>query len=1003
VTIVFCDLVGSTALGERLDAESVRYMMVRYFEQARRVIERHGGTVEKFVGDAVMAVFGVPVVHEDDALRAVRAAAELRDAVELLNLELERSHGERLQLRIGVNTGEVVTVAEEWLVTGDAVNVAARLEQAADPDEVLLGEPTYSLVRNAVRAEAVQPLVAKGKSEPLAAYRLFEVSAFGQAPLRAGTPVVGRGGELALLEREFDAVLTARRCRLVTVVGEPGVGKSRLAAELVEAIGARARVVRGACLSYGEGITYWAIAEIVRELAGIRLVHSAEQARQQIQHTASDRIVAAKIAQLLGLTEGVATVLETAWAVRQFLAAGAAEHPLVVLVDDIHWAEPALLDVLETLPGSIGEAPILAVCLARPELFESRPDWKPTVTLEPLGEADVTALLAKLLPDAPAGMRERLAAASAGNPLFAEELAAWALEGEFDSNALPTSLTALLGARIDRLDVEARDALERAAIEGELFHRGAVVELSAPESRSAVPGQIEALVDKELVRSAPASFVGEAAFRFKHILVRDAAYRATAKKLRAALHEQFANWLERLLGGRATEYEEILGYHLEQSYRYHAELGPVGDNGRALGERSASRLASAGQRAFARGDVAAATNLLQRATVLLPPGSRERIELLPDLVEALFEEGRLGDAEAVVDEGIELADALEDERLSALLRTRRGWLKVRIDPRGSSARALSETEQAISIFERLGDDLALALAWDVVTEVHALHGHGSAERAAAERGLLHAERARDERRQGHHRRARTATARHGSVHLDDVQEMIDDDLAWARQTGNLWLEALGIAGSALVHAARGDAVKGKELAARSMSIVSDLGIGLFPSKYLGSYVWWLTDDPVAAEAQLRESRDALVEAGEQGLLSLIAAHLAEALYRQGRYDEAEEMLSAAVAAGAEDDVGTQLYVRFTQAKLLARNGQVAEAEALAAETVALGAETDYVDWRCDSLLALGEVLRLNGRPSEAAQAIQQALDLWIAKGNVMFASRARALLAGLDASASAPT
>jgi class 3 adenylate cyclase/tetratricopeptide (TPR) repeat protein len=993
-------------MGERVDAESVQEMMLSYFHEMRGALEGHGGTVEKFIGDAVVAVFGVPESHEDDALRACRAAVEMQARLTSLNEQLERRFGTRIALRIGINTGEVVAgdpSSRETFVSGDSVNVAARLEQAAGPGEVLLGEPTYRLVRNAVRAEAVEPLAAKGKSEPLAAYRLLEVSAFGPPPRWAGTPLVGREGELALLEREFDAVLAARRCRLVTVVGEPGVGKSRLAAELVERIGARARVVRGACLSYGEGITYWAIAEIVRELAGIRDEHSAEQAGQHIRHTARDRVVAAKITQLLGLTEGIATVPETAWAVRQFLAAGAAEHPLVVLVDDIHWAEPALLDLLEALPVSIGEAPILAVCLARPELFESRPDWEATVRLEPLGQADVSALLAKLLPDAPAGMRERLAAASAGNPLFAEELAAWALEGELDSNALPTSLSALLGARLDRLDVKARDALERAAIEGELFHRGAVVQLSAPEYRSAVPGQIEALVDKDLVRSAPASFVGEAAFRFKHILVRDAAYRATAKKLRAALHEQFANWLERVVGRRATEYEEILGYHLEQSFRHRAELGPVAGEARALGERGARLLSSAGRRAISRGDVAAATNLLQRATALLPAGSRERIELVPDLVEALFEEGRLGEAEAVVVEGVELADALEDERLSALVRTRRAWLKVRVDPRGWSARALSEAEQAIPIFERLGDDLALALAWDVVTEVHALHGHGAAERAAAERGLFHAERARDERRQGHHRRARTATARHGSVHLDDVQEMIDGDLAWARRTGSLGLEALVVAGSGLVHAARGDPVKGKEVAARGMSIASDLGMGLFVAKYLGCYVWWLTNDPVAAEAQLRESREALVEAGEQGVLSTIEAHLADALYRQGRYDEAEEVLSAAAARSAEDDVATQLYVRLTRAKLLARNGRADEAAALAAQAVALGAETDYVDWRGDSLLALGEVLRLAGRPSEAAQAFEQALDLWVAKGNVMFASRARDLLAGLDASASAPT
>ena len=355
-TLVFCDVSGSTALGERVDAETVRSLMLSYFQEMREALERHGGTVEKFVGDAVLAVFGVPDTHEDDALRACRAALEMQARLASLNEEFERRYETRIALRVGVNTGEVVAgdaSSRETFVTGDPVNAAARLEQAAGPGEVLIGEPTYRLVRDSVAVEAVEPLTAKGKSEPLAAYRLLEVAGLGPLPRRSGTPLVGREQELMLLEREFDAAVAERRCRLVTVVGEPGVGKSRLAAELVTRVGARARAVRGGCLSYGEGITYWAMGQIVRDLAGIGDEHSAIQARARIDAVCGDApdgaTVAAQIAQLLGIREGVTTAEEIAWAVKRFLAAAAEERPLLVLVDDIHWAEPALFELLARL------------------------------------------------------------------------------------------------------------------------------------------------------------------------------------------------------------------------------------------------------------------------------------------------------------------------------------------------------------------------------------------------------------------------------------------------------------------------------------------------------------------------------------------------------------------------------------------------------------------------------------------------------------------------------
>src|SRR4051794_29666841 len=402
-TLLFCDMSGSTAMGERVDAESVRSLMLSYFHEMRAALERHGGTVEKFVGDAVLAVFGVPTAHEDDALRACRAAVEMQARLASLNEEFEHRFGTRIALRIGLCTGEVVAgdaSGRETFVTGDPVNVAARLEQAAGPGEVLIGEPTLALVRAAVRAEAIEPLSARGKSDPVPAYRLLGVEDFAPVPRRVHTRFTGRGTQLDLLERAFRGV-AAGASRGFTIVGEPGVGKSRLVEEFVSQVGTRARMVRGSCLSYGDGITYWAVAQVVRELARVLDEHSPAQAQALIEaHVArlpNRKAVAANIAQLLGLSDTTATGEETAAAIGDFLAAGAGDRPLVVLVDDIQWAEPTLLQLLAGLPAAIGGAPVLLLFLARPELLEHRPEWPVALQLEPFDGREVEELLGGLL------------------------------------------------------------------------------------------------------------------------------------------------------------------------------------------------------------------------------------------------------------------------------------------------------------------------------------------------------------------------------------------------------------------------------------------------------------------------------------------------------------------------------------------------------------------------------------------------------------------------------
>jgi class 3 adenylate cyclase len=554
VTVLFCDVTGSTALGEAADPEAVRALLARYFRRMRGIVESHGGTVEKFIGDAVMAVFGVPRVHEDDALRAVRAACEMRDVLPELGV----------QARIGLNTGEVVTGTEERLATGDAVNVAARLEQAAARGEILMGEATLALVHEAVKAEELAPLELKGKGQRVAAFRLVSVH---EAPNRRHeTHFVGRVRELGRLREAWQQVCAEQRCELVTVVGDAGVGKSRLTAELLSAIDAH--VVSGRCLPYGDGITYWPVVEVIKQLDSLP----------------SDPGAAAAVRSLLGETEESTSAEEIAWGFRKLLEEQA---PLVCLFDDIQWGEEAFLDLVEHVALLSTGAPILLLCLARPDLVERRAEWPVALRLEPLPETDVDALIPELLPDE---VREEIGRASGGNPLFVIEMVIMAAEAEGEV-VVPQTLRAVLAARLDQLEPAERFVLERAGVEGEVFHRGAVRALS--DGRGVTP-RLASLVRKGLIRPDKAQLPGEDAFRFRHLLLRDAAYEALPKATRAALHERFATWLLQR-GEELVEQEEILGYHLEQAVRYRAELGQPEPT---LAARAGEHLAAAGRRAF---------------------------------------------------------------------------------------------------------------------------------------------------------------------------------------------------------------------------------------------------------------------------------------------------------------------------------------------------------------------------------------------------------------------
>src|SRR5438105_604150 len=884
VTIVFSDLKGSTNLGEALDSESLREVMNRYFAEMRRVLEDHGGRVEKYIGDAVMAVFGLPRLHEDDALRAVRAAHGMKLALEALNDELERRFGVRLANRTGVNTGEVVAgdpSAGQRLVVGDAVNVAARLEQAAPAMEVLLGDLTYRLVRDAVEVEPVEPLALKGKSGRVPAYRLVSVGRGDGYARRADSPLVGRRRELDALREALDEAVARRECRLVSPLADAGVGKSRLVEAFTTAVAAEAAVGRGRCLPYGKGITFWPLAEVARDAAGVGEDDSPEVARVKLARLVAGEegeAVVARVASAIGLSGEQFPIEELFWGVRKLLEALAREAPLVVVFDDVHWAEPTFLDLVEHLTESIHDAPVLLICPSRPDVLERREGWAAgerarRLPLEPLSGAETERVVANLLgtveiaPEA----RRRVVEASEGNPLFAEQLLAMLVDGGYlvlEDGALratrdlsdvevPPTIHALLAARLDHLARDERSVVEPASVVGLVFARGAVEELVLESLRAELDGYLEALTRKQLVRPQDAD---EASYRFDHILIRDAAYQGLLKRTRATLHERFVAWADRVNRDRdrAGEFEEILAYHLEQAYRYLGELGPLDDHGRELGRRAAERLASAGRRAFGRGDMSAAASLLERAVALAPADDSARLALLPLLGEALIDAGDFTRAEAVLDEALTRAEAAGDERLAAEARLSR--LLVRFfgaDPASWAEEVERETARAIPVFEAAGDDAALAKAWRLLASVHGRACRFEEEAKAGRRAMEYARRAGDRRQELRSAAAYAMSTVYGRTPLPVARAECERILAEAG--GDRRTEGLVLGSLARLYALDGDFERARDAYRRARAVLEDLGTNvLAASLSLDSHaVELLAGEPAAAERELRRDYDAL--------------------------------------------------------------------------------------------------------------------------------------------------
>ncbi|MDQ4109175.1 MAG: AAA family ATPase, partial [Actinomycetota bacterium] len=939
VTVVFADVTGSTALGERLDPEALRRVMSRYFDEMATVIERHGGTVEKFIGDAVMAVFGIPRLHEDDAVRAVRAAIGMRDALEVLNQDLQREHGEGLAARIGVNTGEVVAgdpSAGQRLVTGDAVNVAARLEQAATPGEILLGEPTYRLVKDAVEVAAVDALAMKGKEDRVPAFRLLAVTAGVAGHERhLDSPMVGRAKELSLLEHALERAMTDRTSHLFTLMGPAGVGKSRLVHEFLSGSAADATVLRGRCLSYGEGITLFPLAEVIHRAAEILDTDPSEVARSKLDAVLAGAPDAERAARLVAGLFGWAepgTPEDASWAVRKLLEHLARERPVVVVFDDIHWGEPTFLDLIEHLADWTREAALLLLCIARPELLEVRPGWgggkmnATSILLEPLPADEASTLVDNLLgrADIPHAARDRILEAAEGNPLFVEEMlamliddgllrledGAWRAVEDLADVTVPPTIHLLLAARLDRLDAEERAVIERGAVEGKVFHSGAVATLSPQTSRSQVRSRLLALARKELIRPDRPEFAGEDAFRFRHLLIRDAAYQAMPKEQRAELHERYAGWLGEAARDRMVEYEEILAHHLEQAYRYRVELGAVDDRAQAVARRAVGHLLASAARADERGDLAAARSLLERSVELA--GDTDRVAALVALAELLPEVGEFTEAHRVAASAVEAAAGVVDRASALRAELVQNFTKLSVDPGWSMAQARAVAQRVLEEAEQLGDqDLQdraiLALAQELFFLGKTSEAIETLDRLAGRAPAMS-------------RRVRTdiaaqlvVNAYFGAVPMEDAFDILD--------------HAAEIRGESLAGRAHDARVRGAMLGMsgrfdeahdafdESEALYDELGspsIGVTTNQVVGETLRLegRLDDAERVFRAMNEAYDAMEE---KGFNSTVCAVLAHILCDQDRFEEAERWVFRSRGMSADDDFASQSEWRTAQA------------------------------------------------------------------------------------------
>jgi predicted ATPase/class 3 adenylate cyclase len=1026
VTFLFADVVDSSRLSLTLDPETLHNLFARYFDGMNSAIRRHGGNVEKLIGDEIMAAFGHPMRREDDALRAVRAAVEMREALAKLNNEFEASWGVQLAHRVGINTGEVITGDDrqgQRFLAGEAVRVAKRLEEAAAPDEILIGESTHRLVRDAVVSKLSGPRALK-HGEKFHAFIVISIAE--HAPgirRRFEAPFVGRGRQREMIDTIFRDVIRHRTCHLLTILGDAGVGKSRLVLEIAASLPGDTLVARGRCLPYGEGITYRPLADIFREITKAEGLDLGKQSVAKIaENLAGDKkagLITETVAELLGFGGGKSGKgEETFWAVRRLFESLARERPLVIVVDDLHWAESMFLDLIEHLVDLTHGFPILIVAIARPELLDTRPGWgsgrsnATTVVLEPLSEAESREMLSNLLDHVPLqpAVESTITAAADGNPLFAEEFVAmlvdeklltrekdnWVARGDLsDLPRVPSTIDALLGARLDRLPEHERAILTMAAIEGLVFHRSAVVELARPVPNTVVDDGLLALVRQDLIRPGSPDFSGEEAYHFRHVLIRDAAYRSLSKHLRAELHERFAAWLEMKSEGHLREFDEIVGYHFEQAFQYRVALDSQDPLAASLAAQAAPRLEAAARRALGRSHLSSAITLLERLCVavphLLPSQDSRRRTLLAELGRALVESGRLTEAERALQDAEQLATIANDERAASHVLVEQQFLRLLRVEEGGDEEAARAITLVIPVFNRYKDNLGLCRARRLEALLYWNEARAEAAEEAWKRAAVHARLAGDQHVYNEIL-AWIASAlwfgptpankgiRRCKAMLKKVRDSPESEAAILRHLGGLY----GMVGQFEL---------ARHLLATSNAAYAELGFKLDAAMSQNeAVVELLAGNPAAAEESLRTGYRALEEMGERMFRPTTAAFLARAVLEQGREEEAEELAELSAQLAAKGDLLSQILWRGVRARVLARHAQFEEAEALAREAVALAQVTDFVNHRADALLDLARVLKASLSIDEAVTSASEALRLYELKGNHVSASATRSWL-----------
>ena len=787
------------------------------------------------------------------------------------------------------------------------------------------------------------------------------------------------------------------------MLGLAGVGKSRLVQEFLRDLGERAVVASGRCLPYGDGITYWPLLDAVKEAVGLEDSETRERGREKLLGAFADvagaTVLADRVARMVGLAEGESGVEEGFLAVRALFEALTRTGPLVLVFDDIHWGESTFLDLIEDIAEWSRDAPILLVCMARPELLELRPGWgggkhnATTTLLEPLSSDDCSRLIDNLVGEAglPREVGVKIIDAAEGNPLFVEEMlfmliedgllvrrrGRWQVAGDLESVRVPPTIEALLATRLDQLEPVERAVIERAAVSGKVFYESAVVELAPESLRPEVERSLRSLVRKELIRAEPGALGGRS-YRFRHLLIRDAAYDAIAKQSRAELHERFGAWLERAAGDRATEYEEVVGYHLEQAYLCLVELGLADDAARALAREAARRLGSAGRRAFTLSDPTAGIKLISRAVALLPADDPLRVELVPNVRAVQAANRSLAWADRVLTEAVEAAATSGDRLLAGRALVQRGLLRLFTEPGVTTEELMDAADRSIAVFEEFGDELGLARAWRLKGQAHYLARRAGACGEASERALEHARRAADRFEEREIIEWLVIALLLGPAPVAEALQRCESLLEDSLADDLLRAEILGSM-SALVTMLHGPD-EAKELAAQSRAIMDELDRQVWIVAFWRSFVFMAQHDPVAAEQELRPAYDALKQLGEKSHFSTVTHALGTALYLQGRLEEADRMTRECEEACRPNDVHSAVLWRSTRAKVLAQLGSLDQGEQLAREAVAIAASGDFHLAHADASMDLAEVLTLAGKTEAAAASVEEATRFYALKG-----------------------